>query len=283
MSSDTLNIYDYNDYREYLSDFYQTKKSRYPGYSHRVFAKSAGLSSPSHLSMIIKGERNLSLKTMAKFAEGLKLTSKERKYFERLVAYNQATDLQEKAKAFSEILALKSSLRSLNQIEKDKFEFLAKWYAVAIYVMVDMPAFQNNPKWICQTLKESITPTQAKDTLAGLLRLGLIKKNDDGTLEQSSGAVTIPDDTKTLAVFRYHSSMIRLGENALRNERQDLREMNGVTFAIPAAKLGEFKQKIRAFRKEMNQLASDMKDPDQIYQMNIQLFPLSEVLKDDDK
>lgn len=71
-------IFDYSDYRQYLADCYLNKKASNPSYSHRVFAKQAGLSSPSHLLMIIKGTRNLSLKTIPKFAEGLKLSTKKK-------------------------------------------------------------------------------------------------------------------------------------------------------------------------------------------------------------
>ena len=126
------NIFEYSDYRQYLSDYYSNKKSVKPGYSHRVFAKQAGLSSPSHLSMIIKGERNLSIKTIEKFADGLKLSLKEKKYFELMVLFNQTQDLPTKAKYFAEIMALKSSSKKLHKLEKEKFDFLSKWYVVAI-------------------------------------------------------------------------------------------------------------------------------------------------------
>ena len=112
------NIYGYSDYRQYLADFYSAKKSVNSGYSHRVFAKQAGLSSPSHLLMIIKGERNLSIKTIEKFAEGMRLSAKEKRYFELMVRFNQADDLQMKAKYFSDIMALKMSSKKLQARER---------------------------------------------------------------------------------------------------------------------------------------------------------------------
>ena len=81
-AKDQIRIFEYTDYRKYLADFFLQKKAHTPAYSHRVFARQAGLSSPSHFLMIIKGERNLSMKTIEKFAEGMKLSKKERRYFE---------------------------------------------------------------------------------------------------------------------------------------------------------------------------------------------------------
>lgn len=275
MEKQLTNIFDYSDYREYLADFYSNKKSVNPGYSHRVFAKSAGLSSPSHLSMIIKGTRNLSLKTIPKFADGLKLKARERKYFELLVQYNQADDLQSKAKYFSEILSMRGSLNKLHSLEKEKFDFLSKWYVVAIYVLIDLKNFDPDPNWIIKRLKGAVSVSQVRDALSNLKRLNMVEVTEQGKYQQRSGALTIADDTRSLAVYKYHQSMIRLAAEALRNEEQTRREMNGATFAIPADKVQEVKDRIRKFRKEINQLASTFEDPNQVYQMNIQLFPLS--------
>jgi uncharacterized protein (TIGR02147 family) len=66
-----------------------------------------------------------------------------------------------------------------------------------------------------------------------------------------------------------------LAFDALKNKSQSEREMNGATLAIPKEKLPELKEKIRAFRKEINQLTSSYEGSEEVYQLNIQLFPLT--------
>lgn len=268
-------IFEYSDYRQFLSDYYSNKKASNPSYSHRVFANLAGLSSPSHLLMIIKGERNLSLKTIPKFSEGLKLNSKEKKYFELMVLYNQTEDLQLKAKYFGEIMSMKASLAGLYKLEKEKFDFLSKWYVVAIYVLIDLKDFKPDPVWISKRLGGKITAAQAKEALESLLNLGMIETDPTKGLKQVSGAITVADDTRSMAVFSYHQSMLRMASDALRLSAPSMREMNGATISIPKNKLPELKEKIRAFRKEINQLASSYENPDEVYQLNIQFFALT--------
>ena len=270
-----INIFEYSDYRQYLSDYYAQKKANNAGYSHRVFANQAGLSSPSHLLMIIRGERNLSMKTIPKFAEGLKLGAKEKHFFELIVLYNQTKDLQTKAKHFGEIISMKASLAGSYKLEKEKFDFLSKWYAVAIYVLIDLKSFKPDPNWISKKLGGKVTATQAKETLENLLKLKMIEVDSITGLKQVPGTVTVADDTKSMAVFEYHQSMLRLAAEALRKNTQNEREMNGATISIPKSKLPELKEKIRAFRKEINQLASSFENPDEVYQLNVQLFPLT--------
>ena len=271
------NIFEYSDYRQYLSEYFANKKSLNSGYSHRVFAQQAGLSSPSHLLMIIKGDRNLSIKTIEKFADGLHLGTKEKRYFELMVLYNQTDDLQTKAKYFGEIMALKATNRKLNKLEKEKFDFLSKWYVVAVYVLIDLKNFRPDPQWIVKRLGGKLTIGQVKEALSNLLTLGMIEPDPLTGYRQISGAITVPDDTRSVAVFNYHQSMIKLAAEALRTAPQALREMNGVTVTIPLEKLSEIKEKIRLFRKEINQLASSYENPDEVFQLNIQLFPLTEV------
>jgi uncharacterized protein (TIGR02147 family) len=270
-------LFEYSDYRKFLMDFYAQKKLANPGYSHRVFAKQAGLSSPSHLLMIINGDRNLSIKTIEKFAEGLKLSNKEKKYFELLVLFNQTSDLQTKAKYFSEIMTLKINSKKLHKLEKEQFDFLSKWFVVAIYVLVDIPGFKTDATWIAKRLGGIITSSQAMEAVESLIKLGMLEKTDDGTLKQASGAVTVPDDTKSVAVYNYHQAMIRMAQDALRLLPVQDREMNGATISIPIDKLPELKEKIRAFRKEINRLASSFENPDEVFQLNIQLFPLTKL------
>lgn len=270
-----LRIFDYSDYRTFLSDFYTGRKEKNPNYSHRVFAQQAGLSSPSHLLMIINGSRNLSTKTIPKFVEGLKLKGQEASYFELLIQYNQSENLEQKSRYFGEMMAMRSIHKSLHPLEKERFEFLSKWYIVAIYVLVDLKNFDPHPNWIVKKLGGKITPLEAKEALGTLLRLGFLVETEKG-LKQAQGAITVPDDTKAVGVYNYHQSMLKLASEALRVLPVPEREAAGVTLAIPKAKLQQIKDRIREFRKEINQLASSLEDPTDIYQLNIQFFPLSE-------
>lgn len=269
-------IFEYNDYRQYLLDYYTHKKSINPSYSHRVFAKQAGLSSPSHLLMIIKGERNLSQKTIPKFVDGLKLSQKEAKFFELMVLFAQTEDLEMKSKYFAEIISIKSTLAKVHNLEKEKFDFLAKWYVVAIYVLTDTRNFSPSPNWIAKRLGNRITAAQAAEALQILLRLEMIEADSErGYKQKMTGALRVQDEARSMAVYEYHQSMNRLASDALRQNPPSTREINSATISIPKDKLSEIQEKIRAFRKEINQIASAYSNPDDVYQMNIQLFALT--------
>ncbi len=272
-------IIDYLDYREYLRDFYLAKKNEKKEYSYRVFIARGGLKSPSHLKMVIDGKRNLTDKTIPKYTKAIGLDKKnEKKYFEYLVKYNQTEDIETKELIFLQLMEEKRK-KGLTLIEQAQYNFLANWYNVVIYVLVDMFKLDENDERLIKLLRNKATKKMIEESFVTLKLLGFISKGVDGKYKQTNGALSTSDDIKSMAIHKYHNSMINLGLDSLKTDELDKREFNGVTFPVSAEKLPIIKEKIRKFRKEINELTSAYADPTHVYQMNIQLFPLTEELK----
>ncbi|MFP5385556.1 MAG: TIGR02147 family protein [Bacteriovoracia bacterium] len=272
-------VTDYLNYRQYLNDFYEAKKKVNPSYSYRVFVNKADVGSPSHLKMVIDGSRNLTLKTIPKYLKAIGFRKKmDEQFFKLLVQYNQEQDPDQKIKIFNEIMELKRK-KGLSLLQKHQFNLLAHWFYVAIYVLIDIPGFKNDPEWISARLKHKVSPKQVSDTLDALEALELIEKDPIKGYSQTNGALSTDDDVRDLSIHVYHKEMIELAKSSLNFDPLAVREFNGVTLAIDKSKLNLVKEKIRTFRREMNELTTNMEDPDQVYQLNIQFFPLTEVTK----
>lgn len=271
------NVTEYLNYRQFLQDFYQTKKRVNASYSYRVFVNKGDLGSPSHLKMVIDGTRNLTLNTIPKYISAIGFKKKvDSQFFELLVLYNQESNADQKIKYFNDIMALKRK-QGLSLLEKHQFDLLAHWFYVAIYVLVDLENFKDDPEWISERLRKKVTVRQVRETLDALVALKLIERDENQKYRQVSGALSTADDLRHLSVHSYHKDMIELALESLTNDPSEVREFNGVTLKISKDKLPLLKEKIRAFRKEINELTSNMDGLDQVYQLNVQLFPLTEV------
>ncbi|MDR9825364.1 TIGR02147 family protein, partial [Vibrio sp. FNV 38] len=84
-----------------------------------------------------------------------------------------------------------------------------------------------------------------------------------------------PEDVRDLAIGKYHRNMLGLAEEALALPL-DRREFNGLTVSIPSRLLPQVKDKIRAFRTELNELLSRETEPGEVFQFNVQFFPLTQ-------
>ena len=98
-----LKITEYIDFRSYLGDYFLMQKKASSKFSHRQFAATLKLSSPSFISEVIKGKKNLSQKLILKLATVLQFNDQENNYFEILVKFNQSKSMEEKNHFFLQL------------------------------------------------------------------------------------------------------------------------------------------------------------------------------------
>ena len=98
-------LYKYLDYRSYLRDWFQYKKATNRRFSHRAFARRTGQKSPSTLSDVMEGRRNLTPTTTEAFCKALGFTSEEEGFFILLVHLDQAKDNVERNRVYERIAA----------------------------------------------------------------------------------------------------------------------------------------------------------------------------------
>src|SRR3712207_2757731 len=99
-----IRIYDYQDYRLFLADWFQNKKSMNRHFSHRLFARKAGIRSCGYFSEVVNGVRNLTLSKLPLFAKALELDPAETLYLERLAAFNHARTHQAKQALYERLI-----------------------------------------------------------------------------------------------------------------------------------------------------------------------------------
>ena len=270
------NVFHYDDFRRYLSDFFALRKAQNPKFSHRMFARMVGFGSPSHLLMILNGKRGLSVPSLNKLVQGLKLKSRERKYLETLVDYQTSKSMETRSQALRNLLELKCLEQDLYVLDRDRYEFLSNWYVVGIYVLIGcqkVPVAQTDLK---KRFRKTVTSQQVHETYQVLTRLGLIESDSQGFWRQTQGAITVDDSLKESATFHYHRSMLDLAAEALRLRKLEDSEFSGATVSISSDQFPSVLERIRSFRKEINLLTSGNAKADQVYQLNIQFFSLTQ-------
>lgn len=89
-------IYEYTDYRLYLKEYMESKKSENKSFSYRNFTLRAGLTTSNYVQKVINNERSLGPKTTEQFIKGLGLKKKEAEYFRKLLNLIKVIQSKEK-------------------------------------------------------------------------------------------------------------------------------------------------------------------------------------------
>jgi uncharacterized protein (TIGR02147 family) len=272
------NIFEFLDYRAYLRAYYEAAKANMPAFSYRYFARKAQLSSPSFLRHVMRGERNIG-NTIEQFSRGLGLDDEEAAFFELLVEFEQAESSGERNQAFEE-LAANRRFRSARRIDRGMFEYLSHWYYPAIREMIARPDFREDATWIANQLVPTISHEQAGEALEVLLELELVRRDNHGRLQRGEPSLTTEHEVRSLAIANYHRQMLERAGDSIENVPRDFRDLGAMTVCISPRTITELKARVHAFRELLFELCESDTDPQVVFQINTQLFPLS-VLPDD--
>jgi uncharacterized protein (TIGR02147 family) len=89
-------LFDYDDFRKFLQDYFEEQKKMRSVFSHRFFAAKAGFSSSSYCLNVIRGRFNLTPKSIEKISKAMEFEPLQKSDFEALVQYNQAQQVDER-------------------------------------------------------------------------------------------------------------------------------------------------------------------------------------------
>jgi hypothetical protein len=128
-------VFNYVNYRRFLKDYYQQAKAEKKYFSYRYFSRRAGINSPNFLKVVIEGKRNLSSKTIDKFANALGLNRNEAMFFRRLVVFNQAKTASEKQESYIILREIANQMRQ-NSKSADFHGSFEKWYTNVVRELI---------------------------------------------------------------------------------------------------------------------------------------------------
>lgn len=275
--SSEKSVFDYLDFREYLKDKYLKTKETNSHLSIRAFAKKAGLKTHGYLKMIIDGKRRLTYEVMQKFIRALKITGKEKKYFETLVFYNQEEDSQIKDEYFAKLNKIRPHTKRY-LLEQHQHNYLSRHYYVCIREMVVLPGFKEDPRWLAKRLWPPVKPTEAQEALDTLVRLGMLKR-EKGKLKQVESYVdTFEKHTPISESGLFHEASLDKAKFALKHIPQTKRSFQALT--IPMQQ-GVFDKVAQQFYDLLDKVVDEINDNpgtnyEDVYQINFQIFPVTQ-------
>lgn len=269
-------IYSYLDYRQYLKACYVYCKKHIPSFSYRSFSSKAGVKAPNFLQWLIEGKRNLAKGSISKVAGALELDKREGAYFRNLVLFNQAESIREKTACFENLIAFHTPVgaRALTQ---SQYRHYNAWYNEAIRELLKYRPFNPDEKWAYRKLGKMVCPaiseSQARKAIRQLLDLGLIRE-DNGIIRPAEDFITTGDEVRSFFVQKFHENMIALARGSMDRFPSETRDISSVTMSISDDCFSLIKKEVQQMRKRVLELIKMDRQPENVYQLNFQLFPL---------
>jgi uncharacterized protein (TIGR02147 family) len=272
------NIFEFFDFRKYLSEYYSDAKIAEDGFSYQSFTKKCGFKNKSFLHQVIHTSKKISKTSISGISKAIGHSKREARYFEALVAFNQARSLEEKNRCYDRLMAINARSKKPfrgKMVRKDQFEYYSKWYHGAIRAMIGMRPFKDDYKSIARNLYPPIPVWEVKKSIALLQRLQFIEKNDSGCYTVVDRIISTGDDVESTAVLNFHREAAQLAFEAADKIPREVRNLTGVMVGVSPAGYRKIVEKLNEFRKEILSIAGKDEQASAIYQLNLHLFPLS--------
>lgn len=273
MSIALEHLFDYDDFRKFMQDYFEEQKKMRSVFSHRFFAAKAGFSSSSYCLNVIRGRFNLTPKSIEKISKAMDFEPLQKEYFEALVQYNQAQQVDERDQAWKQILQIRKQIEFTHVTTREQAYF-SKWYYPVIRELATDTQWHGDYRVLARSLTPQITTEEARDAVKNLLEWGLLRKLDDGRYVQTSqmlDAAEIPP----IALRQIRREYIQHAIGAVESMPKDERFAAFTTLAMSESSYNYAVDVLEEARKKIIARASNDTNVERVYEMMLVAFPMS--------
>ena len=267
-------IEQYTDYRKFLKDYYKERKKHFKYFSYRYFSKKADVKSPSLFKEVVQGKRNLTIDTIKAFIRGLGITENDGRFFTALVQFNQSEKPQEKQAYLEEMRGLKRQVKE-KIIPIDLYAYFSNWRYPVLRELACLLDWKDDYHLLARSVRPAITFNEARDGIQLLLHLGFLEKTAEGRYVQKDPAITTGSEVISPAIREMNRQFAEIGMQAIQAFAPSRRDISSLTMGLSEKSYQMIKQEIQEFKNRVIRIASDDAASDKVYDLNVQLFPMS--------
>ncbi|MBK9385708.1 MAG: TIGR02147 family protein [Planctomycetes bacterium] len=253
-------------FRERLQAELARRCAANPQYSLRAFALDLDIDHAS-LSQLLRGKRALTETTIERLGQRLGCGAPELAAFVRRERLRGAVVGE---------LATTQAIQTLSQYAA---AIVTDWEHLALLELTHVASFRPDVGWIARVL--GITTDAVTLALNRLLHLGLLVMEDERTWRDACGPTVFQNGRSDATAFGRAAARAlaeRLHALAPPPARGDLpQEHASMTIAVSCARVPEALERLRVLRAELVQLFAADAARDEVYRLDLRLYPLTRI------
>jgi uncharacterized protein (TIGR02147 family) len=274
-------IFEYDNYRIFLRDYFQSEKREKPSFSQRYFAKKVGFNAHNFCTLVLLGKRNISMDSIQKIIKGIGLKGKAATYFENLVYLNQATTLADKDYYFKR-LKQTGKKTQFYQLHKEQFFFYEKWYYPVIRELLSMKDWNGDFAALAKAVRPPVSAQEAKEAVELLESTRIVKKDATGVYSLTEEFVTsaqVPEFIKKKA----RRDVLLKGIETIDTIEPHEKYAAYSTVTMSKGLFGDVRGILDETRLKILSLVAEDGAADEVYEVVLQVFPVSQISRETKK
>ncbi|MGZ3651053.1 MAG: TIGR02147 family protein [Bdellovibrionota bacterium] len=270
-----MSVYSHETSRNFLREVMAEKARKNPAFSLRAMAKSLEIA-PSFLSGVLKGQKNLSLKTSMDVARRLRLPSEETEYFCLLAQKDAAKDPNVKESLLAR-LQRHNPAQEVNDLSVDHFRSISDWQHFAILSATEIEGFDPSARNLAAALE--LPQAEIEVSLDRLERLGMLERDSDGRYRKTKSNPRVVSKAPSQALRNFHRQTLQKAADSLESQTTEEKVVGSETFAIDSDQVQAFNALANEFFDKAIALAKKSKKRDSVYHLGVQFFNFTPSLR----
>ena len=268
---DMHRVYSYLDYRIFLQDEQSRSKEADAGFTGRKLALLLEID-PGQLTRILRGRSPLPFRFVPRIAEWSGMDRRAAAYFEELLRLERSRSQDERNRSQERLAALRGVAAS--PVDAARSEYYAHWHHSVIRALVGMGPFKEDYAALGNMCIPPIGPEEARRSVRILEQLGIVHRDERGVFRPAEAHLTTGSDIPPAVLRAFHDQAIGLARDALERVAPDQRDISVITASVDSRGLSSLREMARELRLRVQSLAHSTRDPDRVFQLNIQVFPV---------
>jgi uncharacterized protein (TIGR02147 family) len=269
------NIFEYINYREFLTDWRKAEKENDPGFSHDYLCAKLGLKTRSYFIDIEKGRRSIGPDLLNRMIKLIGLSKNEADYFRALIRYGQknATS-EEKEYWFERIVQLNNTPKKI--VDKKTYLYFRKWYHATVRSYLETGNFKGDYTIAAKDLYNRVSPKEIREAVANLKALDLIAPDKNGFLKPTDKVLTTGEIVRDELLRQYQLANHDILRTILDKNEPHSHESSQLTISISRKGMERIISRVKQLRSEiMSIVHKDEDESDRVYKIAIHVYPES--------
>lgn len=263
-------LFQYLEYRAFLSDYVEWRQQGNPHFSKRAFSQKY-FGSTGILYEVIQARRDLGPKLRVRCAAALALNDKENEYFDLLVQHNQAKQDLERNFLFEKLSRFRNSKPWV--VRENQHKYYGKWYYAVVFSYLGLDKRKATPKEIAEEISPPLTEAQVSEAIDLLMELELVKKSDRGYALTRNHLVSggFAGDV----ALEYNRQIQKLSADLAADDMMKFKAFSTQVTTVSNESLKAIRKKFMAFQEEMKEIVAKDKGTDKVCTVVFQIIPNS--------
>jgi len=269
-----ISVFAFLDYRAFLQSYQESRKADKDWYSVRYMAGRIEMD-PGQFVKVLQGKLHLPLVRIPAISKLCRFDGREEAYFETLVRLGRAKTRGEVQELTERLVTLRGV--EVKGLEADQAEYFHNWHHAVVRSLAGILPFRGGFDAIGEMITPRVSGEKIRESVELLSRLGLLREDDKGFWRLAEPHVHPSDKMPAEVVRRFQGQNMRLAERSLEEIPVDERDISSLTVTLHWNDLPKVREKVSEMRRQIQNIAQECAEPDGVFQLNIQLFPVARV------